>query len=344
MKRLITWEKIESWLIVSSITVLVWLYAEGQTLEPHETSVTLKFVGEGGQTLKISPVEATLGVDYQASRGTAILFNQLASETVFEIPVRPGLAPDNYVRLVDVADALQGTDLSQLSVKFEGYEPEQVQVVAEPLVQVELPVVIISPTGAEFSVAPEAEPRRVSVTLPASLAEQANELSLTATIESVEGADPDVPQTLADLPLTLPNAIVTTWTELEQPTVNARFTLRSQLEMYELQPVSVWVVAPPSVSQQYDIQVTDEAGTTISGITVQGPADQIARLRAGTFLPVAELEITNEALIGVLGPTSWLVESIRLPEGVTVLEPTLPYPLEITVTPRQINGDLGDMP
>ena len=74
-------DKIETFCVVTLITCLVWLYAEGENLVQYSQPVRVRFVGPVGTDLAITPRELiNVDITFRASKSQLADLNALVAK------------------------------------------------------------------------------------------------------------------------------------------------------------------------------------------------------------------------------------------------------------------------
>ncbi|HEX7009757.1 MAG TPA: hypothetical protein VF184_07240 [Phycisphaeraceae bacterium] len=322
-------QKIETWAIVTVISVLIWLYAEGEAVTRYSERVPIRLVPPVGRQLAIDipgrdggEASEVIYVTFKASTGQLTKIKERLQQGPLQIEVadQPG------EQVLVLKDELLETPLGQLGVNIVTTDPATLTVQVEPLQTLTMPVGV--DRGQVLLAQPAlVEPREVSVTLPARLLEQARGMKVWAPLDLAElgRLEPGVPQTF-DVPLSVPEELQTPWTDLEPDVARVTVTISKQTDTYVVPRISVEVQASPLVLRRFDLNISDEYLNLLE-VPITGPADVIDRIRKGQLSISA---VVRPTLSELESGTRTLPVQLNLPPGVTVQAPLPPVPVEVT--------------
>lgn len=321
------WEKIETWFFVSVVTLLVWVYAEGENVKQHEVGVTVKAQAPGPDVF-VSPADAVnvrLTVRCSQSQLTQL---KAQADRAFEIPI--AVDPDNVVQTVDVKPALERLDVFvNLGVNVVQTDPVKLSFNVEQLESVVAEVRVVAPEGVQLASGTTVEPARATVKLPRRFARLLGNQKLEARLDMdvLQSAEVNLPHTV-DVPLTVPAAIPAVRATVTPATAKVGFTIRKQTDTLTIASVPVVVVMSPILLQRFDVTVSPEQ-LFVRDVMVSGPSDAIRKIRDGDEKVMAELRLSAAELEqGIDSAAAW----IELPAGVSLLSPT--PRVSLTVKPR----------
>jgi len=322
-------ESIETYLIVTVITAMVWLYAEGENARSYsDVAVQVRFVSPPGADLAITPdQEQTVKLSFRSSTGAFQNLTRLIAQGPIELPVSVSASgePEQSVVLEPLLleSALGDIGISDLTV-----QPEVMPVRVEQMVTVPLPVSVR--TGdVRLAGPPQVEPLQVSARLPSSLANGQRPPRLEVRLDSTDltALEVNVPHTL-DLPLQLPARLAGSRVTLDQATARVTFTIRKQSDSYTIPLVPILVVGPPSQMADYELTL-DENLRVLRDVRVSGPSDAIERIRSGDTQVVAQFRLTASDLEQQVTSAPL---TLTLPQGVQA-EGVVPA-ISFTIAPR----------
>ena len=126
-------QKIETYVIVTIITVLIWLYAEGSTIRPYEDFLTLNFISASGTPLVIDPESYMVEISYKCRKDVVDQIKDLAANPI-ELKVIEN--PDSSEIVLLMKDRLMADDspLAKLGINLETVDPKTITLAVEPLV------------------------------------------------------------------------------------------------------------------------------------------------------------------------------------------------------------------
>lgn len=330
-------DKLQTSFVVTLIAVLVWLYAEGEAVSQHQIQLQVKFVPPPGRPLLVerdrtasNDAPMLVWMTFIGSSGQRSQVEQIVSEGALEIMVTDRPDAETPEQTVALRDALADSRLGNLGISIVNTTPDTVSLWVEPLVTEEIGVQVA--TGdLQLAQPPTPEPVKVNITVPARLADEAQNLKLIAdlTREDLSQYEVNTQQTLPAVPLRLPQPLQRPGVVLERDTVAVTFTIRKQIDSVTLTAVPIHINAPPLVLEQYRIRLPEDQ-MVLPDVRLAGPADVIDRIRRKDVRVWAELRPSVDELDdGVQSLTAHL----NVPPGVT-LETPLPQ-IQVEVTRRQ---------
>ena len=320
----ITWEKLQSWLIVTVIAVLVWLYAEGQAVTEQPKQVEVEFVAPGSWDLRIEPGSVSVTATFSASASQMRQVESLLRAGPMRVEVRPPDAEAVYDETMRLRDILMGTELGQLGVNIVEVTPATARVTVEPLVTREAEVRVEVEPGFHVQ-RPRVEPRAVELTVPASLADLAQREPVRAVLTELGTFAVDEEQTVQVM-LELPQALrARRWVRMQPQTATVTFTITRQTETLTLTSVPINISMSPVMLRRYDVDVADE-DLVLHDVVISGPTDVIEQVRSGELAVGAVVQPTVDELEAEVDS---LAVELDVPAGVTVESTVGRVPVEI---------------
>ena len=288
--------------IVSVITLLVWVFAEGESL--GTTSVTLEVrlvsdapnlivdLGEGeswngtvevrleGPTARLDEVRALLRRPEAIELTTRELGTQSGAVRLAEVLRRHPVFRGSGVTIVDT-------------------DPKVVRIEVIRLVEREAKVVV-DPDGVALRGLAQAEPSTLVIKMPEDLSEQTPdplELVVRLRGEMVQGLTPGQAQTIFNIPVELPESLREHADRiLGLKPVNVRLTLAVRTETRSLASVPVDLRIPAVVSDRYLARVSQQE-QLLTGVQIRGPVEVLDQVGAGKrYTPRIEVFLTPEEL------------------------------------------------
>lgn len=319
-------ERIKTVAIVTILAIVVWLFAEAESLGEAEVSARIEFPSPGSTGLLIRTEARNPTVRIGLRGGKAAL--QRAS-SVFEAPIRlePGRGiPDSDGRhAVDLADALRRSQtLADMRVTIEFVRPPTLEVTIEALETVALDIVPELPdVQTEGPIA--TTPAKAEVRAPRSVAEALDATFALArpSPDQLAGLLTPGPHNLV-VPVHLPPGLqgqpgVTLLTERTR----LEFTVVSTLVTEPFPSVPVQVLVAPTEANEWIIDV--EAQDQILSVDLTAPRAIMSEIRSGArvslvgVLTLSDIELQS-------GVTSKPVSFVLLRDGAVQ-----PLPREVTV-------------
>lgn len=323
MSRTSTLQKVETFLIVTLIALLVWLYADAQTVKKFtRVPVQIKLVPPPNEQLAIDPITVRrVGVTFRASSSQKMQFDRLSSP--LEVYIDASANGGSPTRTMDVAALLQHSELGELGISIEETDPPDMQVRVESLEEVELPVETFQGDLGLTDVVP-GDPPRVRVMMPQSLVEPARSAHVVADLTQVdlEGLEEGVPQTRT-VTLTLSPALKEqadpfslAHTSIEPAQIEVTFTIRNQQKTIKVDLIPIELSALPTLWRHFQLNVSDDQ-LVLSGVELTGPSDEIDKIESGETKVRAYIRPTAE----------------ELGDGVVTFTPRLDLPPRVTHSP-----------
>jgi len=310
-----------SLVLITLITLLIWLYAEAQNVKTVATSISITlpqrvgsdrvaYFAEGEDVVRAS-------VQLRGSSTQISAFQARLGGQPLQLPVEANDLPEDRNRItLDLASLLanarlDATDptsptINSLGLNVIASEPGRINVGYDRLVTRTAPV-RFAPQQVQIAPTYKVEPGNVRITLPRSALEliggSEDALYLEAVIEPErlraipEGVTQTMSATLDESNLADVGGIDTRRIQLHRQSVDVTFTIARQKDTAMVKLVPVWVVAPPSELQRFAVTLADES-RVLRDVSVTGPRDLVQRLRdnPGDVRVVARFELTGEAL------------------------------------------------
>jgi hypothetical protein len=274
--------QIWTFVIVTAIALLVWLYAEDANVQTYtQQALRVQFVLPPGADGQLEPSEpVTVLIDFDGSNGQFQQFDEVSDEVIeIELPIDQSL--DLQEMDVDLSDAIETNDrLSALGINVTAVSPERASVTFEKFVSVSLPIRIVQDTGdiklaeATFT---EAEQPRVAYTVLARRAAALSDARILARVTESDVAELDkgTPQQIT-VDLELPDALAGLPRPLSE--VDLLVTVANDRDTVQIPRRPILLSYPPSINERYVVEI-DEADRFITAFTLEGPREQIALLK-----------------------------------------------------------------
>lgn len=340
-------ERIKMITIVSIITAVVWLFAEGESLTTRTETIRVQFVvGESNRgLLRLRVVDAFQGGVTLELTGSQIGIEAARRALGASVELTPAdldfpLADGVYQ--VDLASVLaESEQLAGSGVKITSTTPARVTVEYTRLETIEIPVRPIV-EGVDLAEEPTVEPARATVRIPTALpdaARQAIQVRALVPEAQLQGVAEGI-QLTRSVGLTLDDAsrqlrdveLVTT------ARATVQFTVESTAAEQDLASVPVWLVVPPSLSEQWSVELA--SNQTVLRARIRGPRDAVERIASSETPLIAVVSLDANEMLSRVGTkeVSWFVlreSQLRpLPRGVEVISAE-PSAVNLTITERQ---------
>tara|TARA_R110002111_G_scaffold63836_1_gene105244 strand:- start:104 stop:1156 length:1053 start_codon:yes stop_codon:yes gene_type:complete len=332
MKKGALLESLETVLVVTVITALIWLYAEGETIISQNRTVQIKFVapttGLAITVLGEDPGTTTTSVSatIQASSGDWARISEWTKTQTVEIEVQPP-PPATYEneQTINLLDALNNSPLAEARAFVKEVSPASTTVRVQKLEVVEMGM-IVEPGELELSKdpleAPTFDPEKVQVQMPSkdAILVRSLNLKLTAHLDRRKDSDTLVEDTqkTASVELSLPTELQNKpHVTLNQETVNVTFILDKLSKEIQLDRVQVRLNISDELTK-YIFEI-DPGTQRFIPVTLKGDEDIINKIEQDPDLVRAQITIKHSDLQEEPPYSAPLY--IDVPEGVTILDP-----------------------
>ena len=325
-------ERIVTILTVTLVTVLIWMWAAGETRRTEREFASLSFIPPTEGSLRITPSEI-LNVEFEM-RGPqrAIAKTTDRFRTLIEIPVGafgvPATPGEHQIQMLGLAEALVSE--WRLPVTVLSADPPSVTVAIESLSRRDVRVSAMLPASVRTIGNTEVSPASAVIELPGdpTQLESLGELVLTAQVykSDLEGRLPGALHRI-QVPLQVPAELAERLESIgidpsliRPDPLNAQVTLTLDSNDVEYQlpnPVPVQIAGPPAALEDWVVTI-DPASAFLRNVVLRGPEDVISQLeqRQGGLGVIAFVHLTSDDLLTRAEEkpvTLW-----SLPEGVTV--------------------------
>jgi YbbR domain-containing protein len=323
------WGHIRTFVVVTLITVMVWLLAESRMIQTQtlEAQVVLTVANSPGgvplvvrqstdqaqiRTVSVQIEGSTAGLD----RFTRVLQNRVELRIGREIPAKPG------IHTIDFRSILrQSSQMSVHGLTVTAVVPESITVEVDELETREFPVRVLMPPGVETDGAPRADPESVKITAPSSVLNRVQTSEAIVRIDSTE-----IAQLGQGRLETIPGVVVEVqgidrqdWASTIEPgQVDVFVTLRTLSVRYTIDRLPVQVLLAPGEIGKWVIEIAD-ADKDLVNVELVGSAEAIEQLRSGSATPRAYVNLSFEEL--ERGIESKPAQILGLPQGSRVVGP-----------------------
>lgn len=292
------WDRARTVLLVTLVTLAIWIWAEAESLEIASPTVAIEFTDADGEII-VRPDPAWPSTAQLRIEGATVAIEDARRLVGAPIRLTPGLggvprAPGEHS--VDLLQALRANaEVRRAGVTVLEVEPRSVQVQIDEMVTRALPVRVES-RGVNLAGEPTVAPAEVRVRMPAAIAQR---LPPDAAVQAV--VSPEEAGRLADagpqslvVPVRLPIEL-----EGQRPVVvtpdKIRVTLqvRGSTRRLVLPSVPVFLKIPPNEGTRWDVSVEP---ALLQQVTVSGPADLVEQVERGAIQVLAEVLLTSDEL------------------------------------------------
>ncbi len=317
------WLALKTVVLVSVVTMLIWLWAEAESLTTMPVTPRLELVATPDRAARFRE-EGWSGVVRVRLRGSALAIDRAQRVLALPVKIMPGsaaLSPEPGTRSMDLAEVLrQDPGLIALGVTIDEVDPPTAYVVVEALVSRTVPV-RVEASSLELDGEPVLEPATVMVRLTEADAARLEPPSAatvaTALVEPSEVVRlPDGESGTVRVKLQVPKALLgVRGVTLEPAVVGVTLKPRSAELSWFTPEAPVAVVLPAEESGRWDVELFDKS---VKGIRVTGPRKTILemqrrgeRLSAYIVLTREDLEarVTSKPVVFTLIPSVFKFEA-----------------------------------
>lgn len=319
------WQILRTVLLVTLITGLLWLYAEGEVVKRHEIDLDVRFIAAAGRQLLIQPAEPKrVRIIFRASNSVAANLDRSTRNGGITVEMSDDPTKPDGPRTVYLKERLSAEKpIADLGLNILEVQPADVDVDVQRLVTLNLPVAVVAEGVTLGGVT--TDPLTVAVTLPASQAGRWDKAKVEARPDPRElaGLPINQPQTI-NVPLRIPDAMRNSRATLASTSAKVTLTVRRLTESIVLRAVPVLLLSPPAELERQWVKLDDDQ-TVLRNVSITGPSDVIARIRSEQVRVWAELRLTADDIEKAATKESASgAVVINLPPGVAVDAPPLP--------------------
>lgn len=336
--------------VVSLVTVMIWLFAEAESLAKSQHEARLRFVDPSGAKIVkiISPGwDGTVTVTVQGPASAVQNAPAILGEGV-EIPLNRAGVPDaDGEQPVDMRTALRADRrLSDAGLTVVDVEPATLRIDVEPLDELSDVEVVPEVAGVELAEPVVVDPPRVHVRGPSTVIGALKSLARGPRViarpsaGAVEGLTPGARQTI-DATVTLPPAIARDRSEAQvtPSTVRLTLTIKGRKESIRVPSAPVQVLLPPHELDKWRVEINPD-DQLVKDVRITGPGELISQVRDGRIPVVAVLALSSDDLQARIAAKP--IDFWRLPPGLTVEGGDAP--IRLTIEPRTPSGMTGPEP
>ncbi len=326
--------KARTYILVTIVAVLVWLFAEGESLRVYQSEVDVSLEsGSESRLLEVVEGQGWTGRVRVHLEGSAANIDTLRDRLTQAVRLSAAAGQieveEGREQPVDLREALRRSNPFEASgVTIKQVEPRSVMIILDRLVERPARVRVITPDRAGDAEV-RAIPAQANLRIPSRLIDALPpepEVVARLPAEAVAGAVPGQATRVGAVPLSLPESLAALrGVELRPRTVAVEFTLRTATAWRTIDSVPVHIREPVEFRDHYRIELADRSDAFLTNVNVSGPAALVNQIGAGGVQPIAEIELLPGAIEQALAeadPAEMLQRPriIGLPPGVTVSE------------------------
>ncbi|MGH7242199.1 MAG: hypothetical protein ACREJD_02140 [Phycisphaerales bacterium] len=296
-------ERLKTISLVSIITILVWVFAEAESLQRRDVRFTLQFVSDAPDERAIQADDSFRGniaIGFSGSASAFVSAEELSRAGPLTLAIGSGgipSTPGEYV--VSLREAMRSDPaLRKLGLTIDRVEPATVRVHVEAM-EVRTARVIVDVGESELDGVPEVKPPIVKVYLPSDVAGAAGyapevyaKIRPDDLARLLAGRRETVSQVQLELPIALKNKRAA---RIDPPTASVTLAVRKRQSSLELTGVPVQVRMAPGELSRWDVTIPEQ-DRFIPKVTVSGPADLIDRVKRGEYKVAGSVNLSFEDL------------------------------------------------
>lgn len=301
-------ERIKTIILVSIITILVWVFAEAESLQRRDFHYEIQFASDSPSERYIEADDGSgwrdgVKISFSGSATALSQAEALAANTrnnplklTIGIPAIPSTPGE---KMVSMREALREIpQIRNLGLSIDRVEPSEVMVRIESL-ETRTARIVVNVGDAQLDGVPEVKPATARIYVPTNLA-----ASLGAAPDVFAVVRPDelsrllpgrrevVPQVKLELPADLRGNRAA---RIEPPTVPVSLTLRVRQASTELIGVPVQVRMAPGELSRWDVSIPEQ-DRFVPKVTVSGPSNYIDQVKSGEIKVTATVNLSFEDL------------------------------------------------
>lgn len=330
------WEKAQTYIFVTLITGLIWLYAESESLDTKQFYTQVEF--GAGQKLLINPQRSgQIVVTVEGPRGGMNELSDRLSRTPLQIQVQPDPTGQNLEQTIDLKQQLREHDVfRKLGFRLEKVDPPNLNVRVETYITRTLPIAVRTDGDVKISV-PRVEPAEAKIEVPISYAAAVdNESARIDAALQLDGVPLNQEQTV-EVSLSfsdvVPAAEVTITPNAATVTVTVE---RAERDSKELKlPVEIRLPVAEMPKYAFELLNPDE---TVVSVSFTGPHDIIDQIEedidARKKLVKAFVQLKADKLAQAAGGEE-IPGQVEFDLAPNLITRDIPPPIRIKITRRQ---------
>ena len=278
----------EIWTIVlvTLVTVLIWVWAAGETRERKDPlNATIHFTVPDPENWVIRPEQQSVVLVIEGSQLALRRAQELLSDPLeISVAATAGRQTINIPERVRQHDELRATHISIISV-----DPQQAAIELDHIERFSVPVKANLP-GVQTEGEIVVDPAEVTIAVPSTLRSRFGEgFTVEAVIERAEldRLQPGVPHTL-EVRVRLPEGLSSADVRVAPPRVKLTFTIRSRTRSVMLDTVRVQVAGPPEDAELYSIEIDPRQ---LNNVTITADSDLVRRIENNEVPVIAMVHI-----------------------------------------------------
>ena len=278
-------------LFITIVTIVIWLWAAGQTKYESNVTTTLRFRPPEGSTSTVFPESASITLTLSGPR-SAVKKAQALCEDGLDLTI---IAPDGEYSLLELPakisalNAIQNTGAEVSSTNPASFSLDvQTMDLVEATVEVVLPGIMVS---GDVTV----EPATVMLHIPKAIREGLPEaITVNAVVSdaALEQLQPGVVHT-RDATIRLPSPLDVSDVTIDPSRVSVTFKIQSKTQKTVLQQVRVLIAGPAEDHAKYKITLPR---TIVPNVTIEAGTDLIAGIESDNVTVFAIVRLASRDL------------------------------------------------
>lgn len=284
--------EIGSWILITIVTGLIWIWASGETREEKSimTKATFTVLLDDDKTWIIEPKIHAFSMVVEGSR-LSIQNVEALAKNGFYFQLQPSM--DNPQ--VDIEEAVRSNqDFQSTGAILVSVDKPSVSPKIDELIGLQVHVEPNLPGVQTVEARPSIDPPVVTIYLPKRLQKQFSDLRIEAFVSQErssllpEGVMQNLDVKLRILPETVAS---NDHVQLSQPSVRMSFTILSQTRELLLDfPVNIQLQGPWQDQKDFDVDIVTDS---IRDVTIIADADLIRRIESGEANVVAVIQLKS---------------------------------------------------
>lgn len=312
------WEKLQTYIVVTMISLLVWLYAEAENVASFNKTIQVKFVDQSNTDTIIQPETTAVDVIVRTANSGYAALESVLEDGPLIIPVTPN--PVDIEQTVNLRAALENSAIAD-HVSIERLDTDTITLSVEGKKDIPIPLRVVR-GDIEIDGPIQWEPTEVNVRVRSTREGAVRKANWEISLEQLDltGESPGE-EIRRSIGIDIPEELKSEELVISPLDVNVTFRLRKEQNSIKLPRVRVFITSPPTLSDQYKITVSEET-PYLTDVELRGPAAAISRIQTaadgGTLSEVVRAEIIILNLADVVpGNEFEVTPTLRLPAGIT---------------------------
>jgi hypothetical protein len=304
---------------VTAISLLIWIWAAGETRERATLHARLQFSPASNFSMIVFPrSDRQVALEVSGSARSIQLVRQGLQQPLEIVTGTNGIPGEPGTHSISLVNAIQSLPvLSQGNITVLSTEPSTLQVEIDSLTQISVAVEPVL-SGATLGGEAVSSPPTVTLTLPSRIVALVPDATVIAepARSAIAELEPGRRQVIL-APVHLAPALRPYSSEIsiEPTSVQLAFTVILKTRSINVEAVPVQVAAPAQVLDEYQITIED-ADQFLADVVIEGSTDVVKKFEDEKPPVVAFVHLTSEDL--ARGVTEAPVSLWQLPEGLRV--------------------------